>query len=163
MRWTNIALQENQSYSGMTNHKDQSSNTDFVPTNIGIPSEHSWSLFNTVRKRRNVSWYGSNAIIRSNEGHCIILCRSYEVGSKLYSQLLVLREVLPFGIQEKPGLIYSTTRMGYTGKFFQPLVIFFCTNQMHVIHFYHRCHPLLQKAQKLADKASTTRMSYNWP
>ena len=94
MRWTNTVLQENQSNSGMTNHKDQSLNIIFVPTNIGIPIEHSWFLFITIRKRKNVSWYGSNAIIWSNEGDCITLCRSYEAGSKLHSQLLVLREVL---------------------------------------------------------------------
>ena len=94
MRWTNTALQEKFSNHEITNHKDRSSNTVVVSTNIGLSNVNTWTLFIEVRKVRSVCWYGTSAIIWSHDGDCIILCRSYEAGSKIHSKLLVLKKVL---------------------------------------------------------------------
>ena len=108
-------------------------------------------------------------------GDCIIFCRSYEAGSKIHTQLLILKEVLLRLIdRDIKHIVLCDPRKAWerllNNKNWIHWEVYpafneicFLINQMQVFQFHGQWHPLLKEAQILAAKASATRMSYSWP
>ena len=103
-----------------------------ISSNISYSFWGLWMIFLDVRKNKNVHWYGTNALMRGPAGNCMLICRSYEAGSKTHSQFLILREAL---IRMKElNSIHWEIYPAFND-------ICFLTKQMQDIQFMHNWHP----------------------
>ena len=160
----------------MTKNQNQAKTILENSSTICLSNMETWTLFLAISKNKNVNWYGTNALLRGPSGNNIIICRSYEVGSKIHSQILILREVL---VRLKELKIKSIVFFDHKKIWFNLISsnkekihweiypafcdIYFLINQMQGIQYIHSWHPLSREAQKLALNVSTIRIFSSWP
>ncbi|XVF78247.1 hypothetical protein PTKIN_Ptkin14bG0115300 [Pterospermum kingtungense] len=134
-----------------------------------------WSLFVAVKKCRGNDWYGTAAILRRQDGECLVVTRSFMTNNKSMAKLLILREILQRGRErnikkvqcfeyrrEWENLLTSESKVHWTVHPLKQQVtsIIKDLREMVVVRLGH---PLSRCSNQLARQAASTRMSFSWP